>query len=150
MRSKNRGVSWVLRRLNKKDGMKTRRRRRRSDEFRKVKRELELRQLRGLWVSIPDKANTSFLSLIFSLFHTHFQLLFWALLCWLVWTLRATHLLFRVGLYTCVLFFGLFWGFFYVFSCKYLIHYSLNFIRQNDGLVSFGFHMLLALWQSMT
>ena len=48
MRSKNRGVSWVLRRLNKKDGMKTRRRRRRSDEFRKVKRELELRQLRGL------------------------------------------------------------------------------------------------------
>ena len=61
------------------------------------------------------------------------------------WTLKTTHLLCQVGLYTCMLSFGLFWIFFFLFSlvnirCTTL---SLNLIRQNDALVSFGFHVLL-------
>ena len=47
-----------------------------SCRFRKEKRELEARQLWGLRVNIPGKATASFLSLIFALFHSQFQLLF--------------------------------------------------------------------------
>ena len=99
-----------------------------------------------LWGSILGKAIMSFLFMIFILFHSYFHLLFWALLCWLVDIKDHSFALSSRTLYM----YAQFWfilDFFFLFSlvnirCTTL---SLNLIRQNDALVSVGFHVLL-IW----
>ena len=56
----------------------------------------------------------SFLSLISTLIYSHFQLFFWALISWLVWTSRATCLLCWIySLYACSVL-VLFWCFWFL------------------------------------
>ena len=97
-----------------------------------------------LWGSIPGKAIMSFLFMIFILFHSYFHLLFWALLCWLVDIKDHSFALSGRTLYM----YAQFWfilDFFFLFSLVNIrcTTPSLNLIRQNDALVSFGFHVLL-------
>ena len=66
-------------------------------------------QVRLLWASSLSFSHCFIL--IFSYF-------FLALLCWLVWTSRATRFLCWIRLSTCMLYFG------FVFFCRYLMHWS--------------------------